>query len=101
VRPAPAGTLAVWPATGSGYTVVLVSIPKSRGKAAASRIARRASGAGLAAVGVLDSSSFSSLHPGYYVVFSGRFHAFTGASGALSAATNAGFGNAYVRLIAP
>jgi hypothetical protein len=99
--PEPTGDLAVWPPAGSGYTVVLVSVPTSRGKAAAARIAHRAIAAGLSAVGVLDSSGFSSLHPGYYVVFSGRYHAFTGASGALSAATNAGFRNAYVRLIAP
>ena len=63
-----------WPATRDGWTIVLVSYPVARGRTPAvadRRAAPRASG--LPEVGVLDSSDFSSLHPGYFVVFSGVY----------------------------
>ena len=68
--PTPSGGLTEWPSGQSGWTIVLASIPQSSGRGAATREARKASSAGLSDVGVLNSSDFSSLHSGYYVVFS-------------------------------
>ena len=69
--PPTTAALTEWPAGQDGWTVVLASLPQSSGRAAAVREAREAIAAGLTEVGVLDSSQFSSLHPGYFVVFSG------------------------------
>jgi hypothetical protein len=67
----PSRTLVEWPPSQSGYTVVIASLPASAGRAQAVRKAREALRSGLPEVGVLESGEFSSLHPGYYVVFSG------------------------------
>jgi len=90
-----------WPAGKTGYTVVLTSVPAGGGRAAAVAQARRALAAGLRRVGVLDSSQFSSLHPGYYVVFSGVFDASADAQTAASRAHARGYGAAYPRRITP
>lgn len=90
---------AEWPAAGSGWTVLLASYPATRGEAAPRAAARRAARAGLPDVGVLDSSDFSSLHPGYFVVFSGIYTAETDADTALRTARARGFGSAYSREI--
>jgi hypothetical protein len=84
-----------WPAGKSGYTDVLESLPETSGRQNALARARAAKRAGLPAVGVLLSSSYSSLHPGYYVVFSGVYGSQSQASSALSAARGKGFPNAY------
>jgi hypothetical protein len=94
-----AGALTSWPAGQSGYTVVLESIPTSSGRSLALTRARSASRAGLPDVGVLDSSRYSSLHPGYYVVFSGIYSSRAQAERARSAASAKGFRLAYVRQI--
>ncbi len=65
--------LTSWPATRDGWTVVLVSIPKKDGRAVAVSRATEATDRGLPDVGVLDSSRIPSLHPGYWVVFSGLY----------------------------
>jgi hypothetical protein len=94
------GTLTPWPAGQSGYAVVLESIPTSaNGRALALDRARSASRAGLPQVGVLDSSLYSSLHPGYSVVFSGIYDSRAQADRALVAANAKGFSAAYVRQI--
>jgi hypothetical protein len=94
------GALTSWPAGQSGYTVVLESIPTgSGGRGLALERARAASRAGLPQVGILDSSEYSSLHPGYYVVFSGIYSARGDADRAQSAANAKGFQAAYVRQI--
>jgi hypothetical protein len=94
------GTLTAWPAGQSGYTVVLESVPaSSSGRALALDRARSASRAGLPQVGVLDSSRYSSLHPGYSVVFSGIYDSRDEADRALAAANAKGFSAAYVRQI--
>jgi hypothetical protein len=74
---------------------VLESIPLSAGRTFAAARARTARRAGLPRVGVLDSSKYPSLHPGYYVVFSGIYAASRQASAALPAAHAAGFPDAY------
>jgi hypothetical protein len=94
------GALTAWPAGQSGYTVVLESIPAGGGgRALALERARAASRAGLPQSGVLDSSLYSSLHPGYYVVFSGIYPSRGQADAAQAAANSKGFGAAYVRQI--
>jgi hypothetical protein len=94
------GALTAWPAGQSGYTVVLESIPSgSGGRGLALARARSASRAGLPEVGILDSSRYSSLHPGYYVVFSGIYSSRGEANQAQSAANSKGFQAAYVRQI--
>jgi hypothetical protein len=69
----PPRTLVEWPPSESGYTVVIASLPAGGGRAQALRKAREALRSGLREVGVLESGEFSSLHPGYYVVFSGIY----------------------------
>lgn len=94
------GALTAWPAGQNGYTVVLESIPASpSGRALALERARAAARAGLPQVGVLDSSRYSSLHPGYSVVFSGIYDSRGRADQAQSAANAKGFNAAYVRQI--
>jgi hypothetical protein len=96
--PAP-GALISWPAGRSGYTVVLESIPTRAGRSLAVARARDASRDGLPEVGVLDSSRYSSLHPGYHVVFSGIYSSRSEAERARAAASAKGFGAAYTRQI--
>jgi hypothetical protein len=84
-----------WPAARSGYTVVLESIPLAAGRAFAAAHARAARQAGLPRVGVLDSSDYPSLHPGYYVVFSGVYSSSSQAADAVATAHSHGFPDAY------
>jgi hypothetical protein len=103
--PPPAGAatggLVSWPTAKSGYTTVLQSIPTTAGEDRATALARRAVAAGLASVGYLDSADFSSLHPGYYVVFSGIYNSFGAAQANAGTATSSGFASAYARRIVP
>jgi hypothetical protein len=65
--------LAAWPVGKDGWTVVLVSLPKSEGRAAAVERAEKATERGLKTVGIVDSSKVAGLHPGYWAVFSGIY----------------------------
>jgi hypothetical protein len=96
--PRPSGALTEWP-TRDGYTVILQSIPAGAGRTNAVRTARQALAAGLPQVGVLDSAQYSSLHPGYFVVFSGVYPTNGEASAHVAEAQRAGFRAAYVRPI--
>jgi hypothetical protein len=87
--------LAFWPAGKSGYTLVLESIPQANGRAAAVARARQAKQRGVKDVGVLPSSQYSSLHPGYYVVFAGIYASQAEASAALSTVHAHGYPDAY------
>ena len=93
--PANPNGLASWPSDKSGYTLVLESLPLSAGHSAAVARARQAKGHGLPDVGVLVSAQYSSLHPGYYVVFSGIYGSSSEASAAVSSAHAKGFAGAY------
>lgn len=93
-----AQTLIAWPAT-NGYTIVLASLPLSAGAGAARAKALAALRAGLRDVGVLVSSSYPSLQPGYYVVFSGVFPSLAEAQSSLNDAKTA-FPGAYARPVA-
>ncbi|MDQ4030203.1 MAG: hypothetical protein M3168_04095, partial [Actinomycetota bacterium] len=88
------------PGGSDGYTVVLASLPERSGRPAAIAKAREASDAGLRQVGVLRSSRYGSLHPGYFVVFSGVYDTFGEAEQGVSAARRAGYDAAYARQIA-
>jgi hypothetical protein len=97
---APPNGRQAWPAGTSGWTIVLVSYPKTTGRRAARETAAKAAKAGLPQVGVLDSSLYASLQPGYDVVFSGIYGSQAEANAAVAAAHQAGFGAAYSRQIA-
>ena len=99
-KPKPSGGLTTWPAGTNGYTVVLESIPSSAGAALPLAAARHAQRSGLPQVGVLASSSYASLHPGYSVVFSGVYPTSAAASAALPNAHARGFPSAYQARVA-
>jgi hypothetical protein len=80
---APKSRLAIWPSGRSGWTIVLVSTPKARGEDEAVAIAQQARLKGLSGVGVLDSSQFASLQPGYWMTFAGRYQSEADATGSL------------------
>jgi hypothetical protein len=90
-----------WPTGQSGYTVVLQSLPSTNGRSFALAQAQAALHAGVPSVGILDSSQFSSLHPGYYVLFSGVYHSFDDANAALTTVQSHGYPRAYPRRITP
>ena len=71
--PPPKPTLVPWPANKSGWTIIIDSVPTINGRAGAVAEAKQALRLGLKPVGVLNSADFSSLHPGYYVVFFGKY----------------------------
>jgi hypothetical protein len=93
------GGLVEWPPGQTGYTIVLASAPESAGRAAAVRAAQNAAQQGLTDVGVLNSSEFSSLHPGYWVVFTGIYNSLQEAQAGLDTA-RASYPQAYTRQIA-
>jgi hypothetical protein len=97
-KPASPTSLTTWPAR-DGYTVVLASIPaRGTGFADAQAKAKAALSGGLREVGVLESAKFASLHPGYYVVFTGIYGSLEEAQTAASRASSR-FPNAYARQI--
>jgi hypothetical protein len=89
-----------WPSNENGWTIVLVSYPKTTGAASAHAKAVQAAKAGLLKAGVLDSSNYASLQPGYLVVFTGVYASKDDADAAVSTARQAGFAGAYSRQIA-
>lgn len=76
--------LAVWPAGADGWTIVLSSVPKVDGRDKAVALAEHARDAKLRDVGVIDSSRYASLRPGYWVVFQGIYESEAEANGSLS-----------------
>lgn len=98
---APANGRTPWPAGRTGWTVVLESLPATvSGHKSAQDRADRAARGGLPEVGILVSSRYSTLHPGYFVIFSGVYDNRSQADSTLRAAAAAGFSAAYVRQIA-
>jgi len=91
----------VWPPELDGWTVVLTQAPAPQGRKGAFAFAAHAARDGLPQVGVLASSAFGTLHPGYYVVFSGVYGAAGDAQAALETVRARGFGGAYVTRVAP
>ena len=91
------GSNVTWPPNKDGYTVVLKSVPTSNGRSGAEQAADKARTNGLSQVGILNSSDFSSLNPGYYVTFTGIYDTESQADAALPNARSKGFPTAYVR----
>ena len=96
--PQSSNTLTEWPAGQDGWTIVLSSLPQNAGRPAAVDAGQKALNAGVSDVGILNSSEYSSLHAGYFVVFSGVFNSEADARSALDAA-QASYPQAYVREI--
>lgn len=90
----PPGQLFAWPSGTNGFTVVLAS-DRGDNRAAATSKAKEASEAGLPDVGVLDSSEYSSLHPGYFVIFTGIYETRAEAEAAIENARANGYNDAY------
>jgi hypothetical protein len=90
-----------WPPGRRAHTIVVGSVPTTRGREAALRLARAALRAGLPNVGVVESSKFASLRPGYYVVFSGFYATVDAALAAVETAKTRGYPRAYEREITP
>ena len=97
--PAKKAGLIRWPRGRNAWTIVLISLPQTGGGAPARAKADDALGHGLRQVGVIDSSRFASLHPGYYVVFTGIYGSEEEATGALQRAKSV-FPLAYTREVA-
>ena len=91
------GSNVTWPPNKDGFTVVLKSVPTSNGRSQAESAANKARTNGLSQVGILNSSDFSSLNPGYYVTFTGIYDTESQANAALPNARSKGFPTAYVR----
>ena len=79
--------------------MILRSTPISEGRGPADAAGEQAIDAGLRQVGVLNSSDYDSLNPGFYVTFTGVYTTETQAEGALPNARSKGFPTAYVREI--
>jgi hypothetical protein len=94
------GTIISWPSGKNGYTVIIQSTPTSQGRGPADSTARAAIDKGLPQVGVLNSSDYSSLNPGFYVTFTGIYDTQQQAASALPNARSKGYPTAYVRRIA-
>jgi predicted nucleic acid-binding Zn ribbon protein len=84
-------TFSSWPG-GDGWTVIIAS---KGSQSEAETIATEAQGKGLT-VGILDSSKFSSLNPGYQVVFTEKFDSKSAAEDSLSD-VQSDYPDAYVR----
>ena len=97
----PAKRLSTWPQGRSAWTIVLDSLPRVNGRALANTEAQQALRLGLKRIGILNSSQFSSLHPGYYVVFMGIYESQAEAQSAIIDAHRGGYGGAYPRQIVP
>ena len=77
------------PAAGTNRADLRQRVALTGGRKAADARAKQARAKGLPQVGVLDSSSYASLHPGYWVVFSGIYGSEAEATSALEAARKA------------
>ena len=90
--------LVSWPGA-DGYTIVLASLPVGAGIVTAKALAERAANAGLPQTGVLASTGYASLHPGYLVVFAGVYGSAEEAQAHMPEAVSR-FRSAYVQQIA-
>jgi hypothetical protein len=87
--------IASWPSGTTAYTVVLVSAKR---RAQANAKAREAKSRGIDA-GVLHSNDYSSLNPGYWVVFSGQYDSADQARAKIDEFASKGFPGSYPRQV--
>ena len=95
--PSSGGSVAEWPAGRTAYTVVLVS---ATSRNAADSKAEQAVQRGIEA-GVLRSDDFSTLRPGFWVVFAGQYDSSEEATRAADRYAEQGFGGGYPRQVKP
>lgn len=89
------GSIAEWPAGKAAYSVILFSTDTREG---AEKKAREAIDQGIPA-GVLDSSDYSSLRRGYWVVFAGQFDSRDEAENEAESYASLGFEDGYPRFV--
>jgi len=89
------GELKAWPEDTSAYTVILLSTGTREG---AETVARQAARTGIPA-GVLQSDDYSSLNPGYWVVFAGEFDSTEEAQREAESYAGLGFPGGYARFV--
>lgn len=94
--PTTGSTAGSWPPDVSAWTVILTSEDTADG---ATQAARRATNAGLPGVGLLYSSDFRTLRPGWHVAYSGQFSSKEEAMSRAAQARAAGFSDAYQRYV--
>ena len=93
---------ATWPVGESGYAVILASKDSATfTESDAQIIADDATAGGVQMVGVLDSSQFSTLNPGYWAVFSGPYTTLDQAVSAAATIQGQGYPDAYARHVQP
>lgn len=97
VAPAPPPQPTVTTSRLRGYTIILVSVPVRAGRPAAVQVAAAARSRGVAGVGVLRSSDYATLRPGYFAVYSSLFETRAEAQRAVGRARAQGYPKAYVR----
>jgi hypothetical protein len=84
-----------WSGADGDYTIIIES---AKSLSQAEKVAQQAQNKGLADVGILDSSSYSSLNGGYQVVFTGVYTSKSDAVDNLSS-VRSDYGDAYVKQI--
>ena len=91
-----------WPAGQTGWAVILASKSQSTFQESdAQLVADEAATAGVSMTGVLDSSLFPSLNPGYWAVFSGPYATREEADAAALTIQGQGYPDAYPREVQP
>lgn len=91
-----------WPAGLTAWAVIIASKEQDRFTEADARvIADEASAAGVLQTGVLDSSAYPSLNPGYWAVYSGPYTTQDEAEQAAANIRTQGYPEAYAREVAP
>jgi hypothetical protein len=98
--PGAGGVVSSWPAGAGSWTIILASYPVSAGDAGARAAAEDAARKGLKGVGLLTSSDYPALQPGYLIVFDGIYPTQADATAALGSVKAAGFAGAYTRRVA-
>ena len=80
--------------------MIVKSVETSKGRTQAENAADKARTNGLPEVGILNSTDYASMNPGYYVTFTGIYDTESQATAALPNARSKGFPTAYVREVA-
>ncbi len=81
------------------YLVVLASVRATRARTSLARAVQRARSAGVRRVGILNSSKYAGLRPGYYIVSGGTYASSREALRAMAQARARGFSRAYTRRV--